>query len=226
MAGAVRHRPRRRAGAGLPTGRGHRAAVEGRLAGQGTAGSRPPRRLPRAPGRPVDRLPRADQGARARRPRRGHRLAAGAPAARLHPRPDARRLPVRQRDVPARRAGAAGRDRRLGDGHRRRPEARPRLDGAELARRTPTRRCRRDELRRHARHAVARRGGRPLRRRCRAARSTTSTTTWCWPSGSSRSCWSRASSAQATTRSCWPSARRHRADARRPPTSPNPATTR
>ena len=34
----------------------------------------------------------------------------------------------------ARRAGAARRDRRLGDGHGRRPEARPRLGGAELAR--------------------------------------------------------------------------------------------
>ena len=34
----------------------------------------------------------------------------------------------------ARRAGPAGRDRRLGDGHGRRPEARPRLGGAELAR--------------------------------------------------------------------------------------------
>ena len=33
----------------------------------------------------------------------------------------------------ARRPRAAGRDRRLGDGHRRRPEAGPRLDGAELA---------------------------------------------------------------------------------------------
>ena len=73
-------------------------------------------------------------------PRRRHRLAAGPQAARLHPRPDARRLPVRQRHVPARRPGAAGRDRRLGDGHRRRPEAGPGLDGAELAGRTTTHR--------------------------------------------------------------------------------------
>ena len=147
----------RPAGAELPTGRGHRAAVEGRLAGKGAAGPRPSGRLPRAPGRPVDRLPRTHQGARAPRPRRGHRLAAGPPAARLHPRPHARRLPVRQRHVPARRAGAAGGDRRLGDGHRRRPEARPGLDGAVLARGHQRRRRRRDELRRHARHAVARR---------------------------------------------------------------------
>ena len=53
--------------------------------------------------------------------------------ARLHPRPDARRLSVRERDVPPGRPGAVGRDRRLGDGHRRRPEAGPRVDGAELA---------------------------------------------------------------------------------------------
>ena len=44
----------------------------------------------------------------------------------------------------ARRAGAARRDRRLGDGHGRRPEARPRLGGAGLARRHRTRRKRRD----------------------------------------------------------------------------------
>ena len=56
------------------------------------------------------------------------------PADRLRARPDARRLPVRQRDVPPRRTGAAGRHRRLGDGHGRRPQARPRLGRAELAR--------------------------------------------------------------------------------------------
>ena len=61
-------------------------------------------------------------------------------------------------------------------------------------------------LRRHDRHAVARRGPGALRRRRRAARSTTSTTTACWPSGSWPSCWSRASSGPATTRSCRPSA--------------------
>ena len=134
VARAVRQRPRRPAGAELPTGRGHRAAVQGRLAGQGAARPRPPGRLPRTPGRPVDRLPRTHQEARAARPRRGHRLAAGPPAARLHSRPHARRLPVRQRHVPARRPSATGGHRRLGDGHRRRPEARPGLDGAVLAR--------------------------------------------------------------------------------------------
>ena len=93
-----------RAGPRLPARRGHRAAVEGRLAGQGPAGPRPARRLPRAPGRPVDRVPRAHQGPRAARLRRGVGVAARAPADRLHPGPHARRLPVRQRDVPRRRA--------------------------------------------------------------------------------------------------------------------------
>ena len=78
-------------------------------------------------------------------------VAPRAPAARLHPRAHARRLPVRQRDVPRRRAGAARRDRRLGDGHGRRPEARPRLDGAELARGHERARGGRVGLRRHVR---------------------------------------------------------------------------
>ena len=135
VAGAVRHRPRGPPGPRLRARRGHRPAVEGRLAGQGAARPRPARRLPRAPGRPVDRVPRAHQGPRAPRLRRGVGLAARPPAARLRPRPHARRLPVRQRHVPPRRPGPAGRHRRLGDGHRRRPQARPRLGGAVLARR-------------------------------------------------------------------------------------------
>ena len=61
------------------------------------------------------------------------RLAADAPADRLRPRAHARRLPVRQRDVPPRRAGPTRRDRRLGDGHRRRSQARPRLGSPGLA---------------------------------------------------------------------------------------------
>ena len=120
------------------------------------------------------------------------------------PGPDARRLPVRQRHVPARRASAVGSDRRLGDGHGRRPEAGSRLDGAIAG---PVDDgagglFQRDELRRHARHAVARRRSSRITPKCRVAKSTTWTTTWCWPSGSWRSCWSRASSVQATTRSC------------------------
>ena len=51
--------------------------------------------------------------------RRGGRLAPGSPPSRLHPGPHARRLPDRQRDVPAPRPGPAGRDRRLGNGHHR-----------------------------------------------------------------------------------------------------------
>ena len=51
--------------------------------------------------------------------RRGVGVAARPQADRLHPRADARRLPVRQRDVQGRRAGAPRRAHRLGDGHRR-----------------------------------------------------------------------------------------------------------
>ena len=139
VAGAVRHRPRGPAGPGLRAGRRHRPALQGRLAGPRPRGPRAPRRLPRAPGRPVDGLPRADQGPGAPRLRRGLRLAPGPPAPRLHPRPHARRLPVRQRHVPARRTGPAGRHRRLGDGHGRRPEARSGLGRAEPGPRTPRR---------------------------------------------------------------------------------------
>ena len=136
LAGAVRHRPRgARRASPTSSSRASRCSSKVDWQAKGLAGPRPPRRLPRAPGRPLDRVPRADQGPRAARLRRGVGVAARAPADRLHPRAHARRLPVRQRDVPARRAGAARRDRRLGDGHRRRPEARPRLGRAELARR-------------------------------------------------------------------------------------------
>ena len=207
VAGAVRHRPRRAPGPGLPTRRRHRVAVEGGLEGQGAAGPRPARRLSRTSSRPVDRLLRADQGPRDRRSGRGHRMAAHPPAARLHPRPDARRLPVRQCDVPQRRTGAARRDRRLGDGHGRRPEAGSRVDGAELAGEHRCAGAVGDELRRHARNAFSRQRWSSTTRKCPGGRSTISTTTWCWPSGSSRSCWSRVSSARATTRSCWPTDR-------------------
>ena len=84
-------------------------------------------------------------------------LAAGPPADRLHPRPHARRLPVRQRHVPPRRPGPAGGHRRLGDGHGRRPQARPRLGRALVARGHQRGRRRRRRLRRHDGHAVARR---------------------------------------------------------------------
>ena len=133
--------------------------------------------------------------------RRGGRVAAGAPADRLHPRPHARRLPVRQRHVQARRAGAAGRHRGLGDGHRGRPEARPGLGRAVVARGHHGRRGPGGRLRRHDRHAARGTRSWPTTPRRRAARSTTSTTTACWPSGSWPSCWSRATSGPATTRS-------------------------
>ncbi len=110
-------RPRGPGRARLPAGRGHRPARQRGLAGQGPGGPRSARWLPRAPGRPLDRVPRADQGPGAARLRRGRGLAAGPRADRLRPRPHARRLPVRQRHVRARRAGPAGRHRGLGDGH-------------------------------------------------------------------------------------------------------------
>ncbi len=150
LAGPVRHRLRGAQGSRVPTGRRHRAAVEGRLAGQGPARPRSPRRLPRTSGRPLDRVPGAHQRPRAARLRRGGGVAARTPPDRLHPGTHARRLPVRQRDVPQRCAGAARGDRRLGDGNRRRPEARPRLDGAGLARGHQRARRRGIELRRHA----------------------------------------------------------------------------
>ena len=164
VARAVRHRPRGAPGPGLPAGGGHRPAVQGRLEGQGAGGPRPSRRLPRAPGGPLDRLLRAHQGTRAAGLRRGLGLAAGPQADSTTSRDHARRLPVRQRDVQGRGAGAAGRHRRLGDGHRGRPQARPRLGRALLARGHERRRGQRRRLRRHDRHAVAGRGARALLR--------------------------------------------------------------
>jgi hypothetical protein len=169
LARAVRLGPFSARRAGVPARRGHRAAVHGRLEGQGPARPGAARRVPRAPGRQVDRVPRSDQGAGAARLRRGRRLAAGPPAAGLHPGAHARRLPVRQRHVPARRPGAAGRDRRLGDGHRRRPQARPGLDAAKLARRHRRARGLVLQLRRPVRHAVPVRAAGSLRVRVRAA---------------------------------------------------------
>ena len=54
LARALRRRPRGPAGPGLRAGRRHRQAVPGGLAGPGPRGLRPARRLPRAPGRPMD----------------------------------------------------------------------------------------------------------------------------------------------------------------------------
>jgi aminoglycoside phosphotransferase (APT) family kinase protein len=65
--------------------------------------------------------------------RGGGRLAARLPAEVVPPRHPPRRLPVRERHVSPRRAGADGGDRRLGDGDRRRPAPRPRLGRDGLA---------------------------------------------------------------------------------------------
>ena len=86
VAGTLRHRPRGAARPGLPARRGHRAARQRRLAGQGPGGPRAARGLPRAPGGPLDRVPGAHQGPRAPRLRRGGGVAAGPPPDRLHPR--------------------------------------------------------------------------------------------------------------------------------------------
>ena len=74
-------RLRRAPRSGLPAGRGHRAAVEGRLAGEGPHRPWPTRRLPRTPGRALDRVLRPDQGPRAGRHGHRHRVA-GAPTGR------------------------------------------------------------------------------------------------------------------------------------------------
>jgi len=87
----------------------------------GVSRIRQARRLPRAPGRPLAPPPGGRPVPTAPRHRRGGGVAAHPPAALLPSRDHARRLPVRQRHVPPRRAGAPGRHRRLGDGHRRDP---------------------------------------------------------------------------------------------------------
>ena len=77
LARPLRHRPRSPPGVGVPAGGGHRVAVQGRLESQGSRRPGSPRRLPRAPGGPLDSVLRAHQGTRAARLRRGVRLAAG-----------------------------------------------------------------------------------------------------------------------------------------------------
>ena len=135
-AGAVRRRPRS-AREGSRTSWSTRIAklAQRRLARARTRGLRQAGRLPRAPGRPLARAP-GDASSSATLPG----LDAAARWLRTHtprsftPGHHPRRLPVRQRDVPPRRAGAARRDRRLGDGDDRRPAARPRLGADGLAR--------------------------------------------------------------------------------------------
>ena len=151
--------------------------VERRLAGARARGLRQARGLPRAPGRPLARAsrrrsssatcPGIDVAAEWLRSYKPQALRAGHPP---------RRLPVRQRHVPPRRAGAPGRDRRLGDGDDRRSAARPRLGDDGLAR-IRTRTARRRRLRRLHGHADARGAARALRATRAVARSTRSTTT-------------------------------------------------
>ena len=61
---AVRHRPRRAAALAYQLAEGIALLSKVDWRAKGLHGSRAARRLPRAPGRPVDRLPRADQGPR------------------------------------------------------------------------------------------------------------------------------------------------------------------
>ena len=179
LAGAVRHRPRRRA-------RGSRyQLVEGiALLSKVDWQAQGPRRTSAGPTASTSARSTAGRAFLERIKGRelpgidvGRGVAARAPPDRLHPRAHARRLPVRQRDVPTRRAGAARRDRRLGDGHRRRSEARPRLGRPELARGH-------HGTRRPSESSYVDMRGMPSRdqvlahyARCRAGRSTTSTTT-------------------------------------------------
>ena len=178
VAGAVRHRLRGPQGPGLPAGRGHRAARQCRLEGQGAS-----RDLGRPDGfheRQVDRwtaflerikgreLPGFDEAAAWLRAHKPIDFIPGL----MHGDYQFANVMYQRR-----RARAAGRDRRLGDGHRRRSEARPGLGRPQLAGRHQTRPRRRPR-------ATSTCSGMPTRTRCsrttrrsRAARSTTSTTT-------------------------------------------------
>ena len=167
-----------RPGPGLRAGRRHRQAVPGGLGGPGASrasasptastSARSTAGWPTWPPSSSDPLPGLDVAAAWLR---GHQPSTYKPG---H---HARRLPVRQRDVPPRRAGPAGRHRRLGDGDGRRPAARPGLGHQRLARRHRAEHRVDRQLRRLHRHAVARRAARLLRARERAAASTRSTTT-------------------------------------------------
>ena len=154
LAGAVRHRPRRPPGPGLPAGRGHRAAVA-RSTGR-------PRACRTSAGPTASTSARSTGGPRSSSASR----AASCPASTRRRRGCARTsrstsspgsctattsspTSCSSHGAPAQLAA----HRRLGDGHRRRPEARPRLGGAELARRHDGRRSRDRGLRQHVRHA-------------------------------------------------------------------------
>ncbi len=149
VAGALRHGPRGAPRSGLPAGRGHRPARQRRLAApraSTTSGDPTASTSARSTAGPPSWSASRDASCPAStRPPRGCGRTDRSTTSRAH----ARRLPVRQRHVQARRAGAAGRHRRLGDGHRRRPQARPRLGRQLLARGHLRRRGPRRRLRRH-----------------------------------------------------------------------------
>ena len=182
LARTLRHRPRRPARPGLPARRRHRQAGQGRLAGAWARGLRPSRRLPRAPGRPVDEPPRRRAVPRHPRPRHRGGVVAGPSAPALRARDHARRLPIRQRHVPPRRPRPPGRHRGLGDGDGGRPSPRPRVGHPGLARRG--RGAHHGELRRLHGHAVAHRAPRLLLAPRAGATPTRSTTTSSWPASS------------------------------------------
>ena len=193
VARAVRHRPRGPSRPRLPAGRGHRPAVEGRLAGQGPRRPRPSRRASTSARSTAG--PRSSSGSRAascpastrRRPGCGPTQPIDFIPGLMHG--DYQFANVMYRDgAPAELAAIVDWEMgTVGD---------PKLDLAwvvqSLARGHERVGRDRRRLRRHDGHALAHRGARALRRRRRAARSTTSTTTSCWPSGSWPSCSSRA----------------------------------
>ena len=107
-------------------------AARHRLERRRPRGLRQADRLPRAPAAPLQRAVGAQPHARAAPGRGGRRVARGE-----HPRvaagdDRARRLPAREHDVRRRRAGAADRDLRLGDGDDRRSARRRRLHAHAL----------------------------------------------------------------------------------------------
>ncbi len=188
LARALRERPRRPPRPRVRAGRGDRPPLEGRLASQGSRGFRPARRVPRAPGRPVALAPRRRAVPATPRHRRGGRVACVPTPTHLPARHHARRLPVRQRDVPPRGTRPARGHRRLGDGDGRGPAARPRMGDQRLARRPLPPRRGGGQLRGLHRHALRRPSCSATTRIAAGARSTRSTTTSSSPGSSWPSC--------------------------------------
>ncbi|MGH1553576.1 phosphotransferase [Streptomyces sp. L7] len=112
----------------VPTRRGHRQVGQRGLGGPRAlrAFGRPDRFHDRQVDRWLAHLAKF-QSPRDTRPGEGRRLAAGTSSRPLDTGHHPRRLPVRQRHVPARRTGRTRGPGRLRNGHRGRPVARPRL---------------------------------------------------------------------------------------------------